>query len=183
MKPNLMKKPAYNITDEYLERGPFHQLQSLFLGNGTIPWDFNEHKVWKDDNSIHNFQFVHTFFRGDVGLKSSHYSQITPLLKKIDPAVWIRIKANMVPYNDKIIEFDLHTDTEYKCTTAVYFLNTCDGYLYFKDGSKVETIANRLVTFPSWYLHAGTTCTDDKVRCVLNLNFIEKRHLKYEKEI
>ena len=182
MKVNKMAKPIYKIEDNFLEKGPFHQLQSFFLGGNTLPWGFGEFKVRKD-NHLHNFQWVHTFWKEDKGIVSDYWSQLTPIIRKIDPATWIRIKANVTPYNNEILKYDLHCDTHYKCTTAVFFLNTCNGYTYFKDGTKVESVANRLLTFPSYYQHAGTTCSDDKIRCVLNLNYITKEDLKYEKEI
>ena len=62
MKVNKMAKPIYKIEDNFLEKGPFHQLQSFFLGGNTLPWGFGEFKVRKD-NHLHNFQWVHTFFR------------------------------------------------------------------------------------------------------------------------
>ena len=30
---------------------------------------------------------------------------------------------------------------------AIFSLNTCDGYTKFKDGTKVESVANRIVIF------------------------------------
>ena len=179
-KHNL--KDDLKITDNYLTKGVFHQMQAFFFGN-QLPWNFGEHKVYDTNEDMHNFQFVHTFYRAPKGVVSNFHSQLTPLIKKIDPAVVIRIKANVTPYNPEILKFDLHNDSHYKCTTAIFFLNTNDGYTVFKDGTKVESIQNRLVEFPSHYLHAGTTCTNDKIRCVLNLNYITKEDLKYDKEI
>ena len=37
---------------------------------------------------------------------------------------------------------------------------------------EVESVANRLVVFPSSMLHAGVTTTDAKYRTVINFNFI-----------
>ena len=40
-----------------------------------------------------------------------------------------------------------------------------------EDGTKVESIGNRLVTFDSHIKHSGTSCTDQKYRLVLNMNY------------
>ena len=61
--------------------------------------------------------------------------------------------------------------------SAIYFVNSNDGYTYFKpqdDKSliKVESKKNRLVVFPNGLLHSGTTCTDEGVRVVINFNYL-----------
>tara|TARA_B100000035_G_scaffold302186_1_gene299549 strand:+ start:1105 stop:1671 length:567 start_codon:yes stop_codon:yes gene_type:complete len=188
MEKKMQKNKKHNlkddlkITDNFLGKSAFHQMQAFFLGH-NLPWYFNEHKVYKTNKDLHNFQFVHQFYRAPKGVCSPHYTQLVPLFKQINPAVLIRIKANATGYNPKILEFDLHNDSDYKCTTAIFFMNSNNGYTVFKDGTKIESVANRLIEFPSHYLHAGTTCSDDKVRCVLNLNYIKKDDIKYDEAI
>ena len=67
-----------------------------------------------------------------------------------------------------------HTDFEedqFVGKTAVYYVNTNNGYTEFKSGVKVNSIANRMVIFDSKYEHAGVTSTDTNRRVVLNINF------------
>ena len=52
-------------------------------------------------------------------------------------------------------------------------MNTNNGYTKFEDGTKVESVANRLVTFPASMMHTGTSCTDKKIRIVINFNYME----------
>ena len=47
------------------------------------------------------------------------------------------------------------------------------GYTSFEDGTKVESVENRFVTFDSDIKHSGTTCTNQKVRLVLNINYFQ----------
>ena len=64
-------------------------------------------------------------------------------------------------------------DTEItQCKTCVFYLNTNDGYTMFKDGTKVESVENRLVLFDSQTQHCGTSCTDKRKRVVLNINYV-----------
>ena len=51
-------------------------------------------------------------------------------------------------------------------------MNTNDGYTLFEDGTKVESVMNRLVTFPYTMKHAGTTCTNSPFRMVINFNYV-----------
>ena len=85
----------------------------------------------------------------------------------------IRIKANCNPRSDRIIKHGFHIDTTTKCTTAIFYVNSNNGYTEFEDGTKVESIENRFVTFPSHLQHTGTTCTDQKRRIVINFNYYE----------
>jgi hypothetical protein len=97
---------------------------------------------------------------------------IEPILAVVNPSAIMRIKANLTVATDRIIEYPFHVDIKnFKGTTAVFYVNNNDGYTIFKDGSVVESKENRLVIFNSEILHAGTTCTDAKIRCVINFNY------------
>ena len=57
-------------------------------------------------------------------------------------------------------------------TTSNFYINTNNGYTLFeKDGSKVQSVANRLCTFPSSVRHSSTTQTDVTQRVVINFNY------------
>ena len=59
-------------------------------------------------------------------------------------------------------------------TTSILYVNTNNGYTKFEDGTIVESVANRLVSFPSNMKHTGTSCTDEKTRVVINFNYFSK---------
>ena len=56
-------------------------------------------------------------------------------------------------------------------TTSIFYVNTNNGYTEFEDGTKVESVENRLVTFSLNMKHRGTSCTDEKTRVVINFNY------------
>ena len=56
-------------------------------------------------------------------------------------------------------------------------MNTNDGYTFFKNGKKIESVANRLIVFNNDMWHGGTSCTDAHERIVINLNFTERNYL------
>ena len=64
-----------------------------------------------------------------------------------------------------------HTDNKESHIAAIYALNTCDGYTKFKDGTKVDSIANRLYFFEGGIDHASTTTTNVPARFNINFNF------------
>ena len=69
----------------------------------------------------------------------------------------------------------MHVDYNFDGTTCIYYLNTNNGYTLFEDGSKIESVANRLVLFDANIKHAGTSCTDALYRAVINFNFLLRK--------
>lgn len=132
--------------------------------------------LYQDYDPRYNFQLIHMFLesRSDIMINKNTFYLLDALLKKINPREWIRIKLNLNPCNSNIIKHGLHVDHYSQRTdawTAIYYINTNNGYTLFEDGSKIDSIENRLVVFPSTLKHTGTTCTDTYARFVLNLNF------------
>ena len=58
-----------------------------------------------------------------------------------------------------------------KSFTAIYYLNTNNGYTKFEDGTKIESIENKFVVFPNTLKHTSATTSDRKIRVVLVFNF------------
>lgn len=132
--------------------------------------------LFKEYDPKYNFQLTHMFLesRTDVMVNKSTFFLLDALVNKINPLEWVRIKANLNPCNSHIIEHGFHVDYQTvrkDAWTAIYYLNTNDGYTLFKDGNKITSIKNRLVIFPANMEHTGTNCTDVYARLVINLNF------------
>ena len=51
-------------------------------------------------------------------------------------------------------------------------MNTNNGYTEFEDGTVVKSIENRMVVFPANMKHRGTSCTNKKVRVIINFNYL-----------
>ena len=114
--------------------------------------------------------------------KSRHFAIVQPLVTKLKPIILIRIKVNATMYDKKIIKYPMHNDTHIKCKTGIYIVDTSDGYTYFKDGQRIDSIANRFITFDSHHKHAGTNLTTAKRRIVVNVNYMQDEIL-YEKDV
>ena len=84
----------------------------------------------------------------------------------------IRIKINAYPYTNIVKEHKDHIDSDFKHTGAVFSLNTCDGFTKFSDGTKVESVANRIVFFDASKFHHSSTTSNAKLRYNINFNFI-----------
>ena len=164
----------YKIIDNCLDQETFLTLKNTLLG-ADFPWYLNSSKVFK--NSVvpekYNYQFTHTFYHNYAG-SSDWLKVIIPLVTVINPAAIVRIKANLTPLTSSIIAYDFHVDEPWFIgKTAIYYVNSNDGVTILEDGTQIESVANRLVIFDQKTRHTGTTCTDEKVRCLINFNYIE----------
>lgn len=158
----------YEILNNFLEEKEFNLIKSTLLGN-NFPWYYNDEVIHNNKN---NFQFTHIFFI-DHSITSNMFNLIKPLINKINPISLVRIKANLTTKTNTIIEHGYHVDydTEENMKTAIFYINSNNGYSKFKNGKKIKSEENKLVFFNSKLTHSGSTCTDEKVRVVINLNY------------
>jgi len=56
--------------------------------------------------------------------------------------------------------------------TSIFYLNTNNGITIFEDTKEeVESVSNRMITFPGYLRHTGTTATDKPHRILININY------------
>jgi hypothetical protein len=120
-------------------------------------------------------QFTHTFYN-NYTKNSDLFENLKPLIQILDPLALIRIKANLLIKTNEIIQHGMHTDQLFKCSTAIFYVNTNNGYTKFEDGKIISSEENKLVVFDNFMKHSGSTCTDSNERIVINFNYIEKNN-------
>jgi hypothetical protein len=172
----LVEGVNYKIHDNFLPEEEFLALQNVMLSE-YFPWYYTDtilKEYYPGDSTSfdYNFLFSHVFyFNGNTS--SSHMSALAPLINKINPFSLLRIKANLYPRTDEIVQHGWHIDFQnVKFRTAVFYLNTNNGKTIFKEGLEVESVENRLVEFDTDLYHCSTSCTDAKIRANINLNYI-----------
>ena len=169
------------IRDNVLTEEELRKLQNAMLldstqNNRTIPWGISNMYESEDDIMCEEkeaFFWTHTF-HDRQRVESKYFEILYPLLDKINPKALVRIRANCNTITDRIIEHGYHTDVPLgtNCRTSIFYLNTNNGYTKFKeDGSIVNSVANRLLTFSSDMKHTSTTATDVTQRVVINFNY------------
>jgi hypothetical protein len=170
---------TYQIFDNFLAEEDFKKLQTAIL-DPWFPWYYNDHTTYDTirhpEVNMYDLQFIHFFYRHHA--PQGRFEIVDPILQKISPGAIIRIKANLNPITHKRIVYEKHVDQSFlKCKTAVFYVNTNDGVTLLDDGTEIASIANRLLVFNSDVMHTGTSCTDAKVRCVINFNYVEENHI------
>lgn len=169
----------YQIIDNFLSTEELALIQNTMLGS-KFSWFYNNFVDYDPEHSSgyvdyqHNFQFVHRFY-GSYSPQSEYMYILDPVLKKLNPASIVRIKANLSTCSSTRIDHNYHVDrNDVACTTAIFYVNDNDGLTVFEDGTEIASVANRLLIFDSQLMHKGTTCTDQKIRCLINFNYFEK---------
>ena len=158
----------YEVFDNFLPKEEFKPLQDFMLSY-DCPWYYNEGVSTTEDD---HFQFIHNFFNN--GAASVHLPVLEALLNKIGPSILYRAKGNLLTKTLEHVEHGWHYDFDPEdlvCKTAVFYINTNNGYTKFKDGPSIESIENRLIVFDSPMAHTGASQTDTNARVVINLNF------------
>ena len=154
------------VIDNFLGDYQFKQLES-FLFRKEFPWYYYDNIISGDNR----YQFTHMLYDSELGVTSGAYEMMYSCLNKLNVKKLIRIKANLRPQTLFHRSGGYHIDTE-NVTTAILYLNTCNGYTRFKKGGKVvKSVANRLVKFDSNLEHTGYTSTNKKRRVVINFNY------------
>lgn len=161
------------VIDNLLDKKTFSEIKK-FVMSSDISWRYTSGSVYQNDGDI---QFFHPLYMAPN--KSENFDKVCmPILQKLDGFVTLlRAKMNMSLKSDTVRKKGMHIDIEdakqyYNVMkTSIFYFNTTNGPTYFEDGSKVDCIENRLITFPMGTRHCGSYASDADRRIVINLNW------------
>ena len=160
----------YKVIDNFLTEEKFLKVKNSILNSefswNLTPWVSNLQENLKITSS---YYFTHLFYSGLYVDQNCHI--FVDILNQLEVKSLIRIKANLYPSTDNIEYQSEHIDYDYPHKGAIFYLNTNDGFTTLEDGTKVESIQNRLLLFDPSKPHNSTTCTNDKCRVNVNFNF------------
>ena len=170
-----MKKKDIIIHDDLITSDEAMFLESTCLSQ--IKWEFNLQKVYPSDKIL-DYLFTCILFDTYSMEKHKNVAAIYPIINKIEKKKKIgalrRIKVNLEPCIPEKVYSDFHVDCpdgHPDMNVGIYYVNTCNGYTEFEDGSKVESVKGRFVEFPNKIKHRGVSQTDTKYRIVINFNW------------
>jgi len=169
------------VIDNFLEKNVFEEIKDNISGP-FFPWYKNDNIVGEhfslDKNEKYNLQFIHTFYK-NYSPKSDFINLISPIIDKINPLSIIRIKANLTIGRHSFIEHGYHVDSEnLKVTAGILYINSNNGKTKFNNKEEINSVENRFVEFDANMPHSGVCCTDEKYRCLINLNYIKNNNLE-----
>lgn len=185
------------VYDDFLEEEDRRNIWYLFMRNVDyekkqrivpgLPWSWVYRVTqldWMDPDldPLENYFFCHSVYTEGQTIQPFTMKKLMPVINKLDTQfeepmrALLRIKCNLGPRRHKRIRFGFHTDFDFDCMTAIYYVNGNNGCTEFDiDGYgsySCESVRNRLVLFPSHYKHSVVSCTDAKKRIVINFNYM-----------
>ena len=176
-----MQKSKIKVIDDFLPIFEFVPIKSEIEG-AHFPWYWLEHShgifsegKFKGDNVP---QLIHGFV--EDGNASSHYyylfknsSCFSKLnVEKVDK---FKVNCNYKTSQNNIGWFhtDFTDDRKDTMITSIYYLNSNNGGTKFEDGTFVNSVSNRMVTFDCSLKHAPVSCTDSDRRVVASINYLK----------
>ena len=155
------------VIDNFLPEEEFNSIQSFMMG-GEFKWFYAEGRAFADDGQYH---MTHMFFQPQVGSNSEHLNMWNTFMNKVEAKKCERIKANLM-FKTPTIEL-AHYHIDYPdMKTAIFYINTNNGYTELESGVRVGSVANRACIFDSTLKHRGVGHTSpDHHRIVVNFNY------------
>ena len=155
------------IIDNFLPEEEFKSIQSLMMG-GEFKWYYCKGLDREDDGLYH---MLHMFFQPRVGSNSEYLEIWNTFMNKVEAKECTRIKANLTFKTSTIEPAEYHMDFD-DMKTAVFYINTNNGYTEFESGVRVSSVANRVCIFDSNLKHRGTTHSEGgQQRIAVNFNY------------
>tara|TARA_B100001250_G_scaffold217715_1_gene186823 strand:+ start:240 stop:809 length:570 start_codon:yes stop_codon:yes gene_type:complete len=167
------------VVDDFLPEDEFKELQDLIVFNPDFSFYFQKEVNSSGDTcetTYWNWYQTHSIMNDDT-VYSKHFNMFKNLFLhrftelNIYRAL-LRIKINMYPYSNVIHEHAKHKDYPFKHKGALFSLNTCDGFTKLYDGTKIDSVANRMMFFDSSSDHNSSTTTNVSARYNINFNFL-----------
>ena len=163
------------IIDNFLDEEEFKSIQSFMMGDIRDDkqiiqphWWYVKGTAKRDDGQFH---MGHVFWQPEIGPNSEYIDMWNNFMSKVEAKKCTRIKANMTFTTSTPEPTLYHVDYKDR-TTAIFYINTNNGYTEFKNGVIVNSVSNRVCIFDSNLEHRGVTHTEgDNQRIVINFNY------------
>ena len=165
---------SITIEDDYCSKEVFEDLKQALFVDSFFPWYYYKNTIYNSKESEPDdglYQFVHIFY--EMNMPTSKWFPVAEKVLESKHPTYVRIKANLQPDTCRGAQSPFHTDMSSFSghTTSILYMNTNNGYTIFEEsGQKIESVENRLVTFPS-HLRHGSIESTDLPRIVMNFNY------------
>jgi len=162
----------FKVIDNFLPVDKFNEIKNIVF-HEEFPWYVSNSVAYENDNNK-DYYFNHFMWNRASGSCSPFFEKVcSEILYNIEDIKSImRIKVNHYPGNEVFREHVMHKDAPFDHKGAIFSFNTCNGYTKFKDGTKVDSVENRMIFFNPNELHCSTNTTDEKYRVNLIVNYL-----------
>jgi len=167
----LIEGIDYEVIDNFLPEKEFSILYDTITST-DFPWYYQANTIFanEDSNREKIYYFTHLVVV-DSNINSPYFEYFKEIITILDVKNIMRIKINLTPSTPKVIKENEHQDYNFTHKGALLYLNTNNGPTVLEDGTKIDSIRNRLLKFDPSRLHSASRCSDQKVRLNINFNY------------
>ena len=161
----------YQTHKKFLSVNLFEKVKSLIIDK-DFPWRRRDHMTNDPRDKMY---FTYAFYNNMMPLSEFYPLYIIPILKKLQAEAPIQVRANM-SISALFKASQWHRDYQFKCKTAILYLNDCDGGTELKINNKITFIkadANKMLIFDTSVLHRAVTSKKEPMRYVINFNYFK----------
>jgi hypothetical protein len=159
----------YQTHKKFLTTDFFEKIKNLVM-NQDFPWRRRDRMTTDANDKMY---FTHCFYNNMIPHSEFYQPYIIPILKKLHAKAPIQIRANIF-ISALFKTCGWHSDYDFKCKTAILYLNDCDGGTELKINNKITFIkadANKMLVFDTDVLHRALTSKKEPIRYVINFNY------------
>jgi len=157
------------VVDNFLSQQQFQRIKNDIISI-HFPWYFQA-GVTNDGVYDDSCLLTHVFYENDT-VNSPGFPIVQPLLDMITIQKLLRVKANFYSNNGQLTQHKKHRDFEFDHSGLLFSINTNNGHTILVDGTQVQSIANRALFFNPGTDHQSTSCTDQKFRLNILINYL-----------
>ena len=162
----------YQTHQKFLNTEFFDKIKGLVMDQ-DFPWRRRNNMTTNIKDKMY---FTYCFYN-DMTCKSQFYEPyIIPILKKLEAEAPLQVRANMfVSALFKVSSW--HCDFNFKCKTAILYLNDCDGgteLIINKKPIFIKSVANQMLVFDTGIKHRALTSEKEPIRYIINFNYFTK---------
>ncbi len=178
----IEKDRVLSIQNNFLAEKEFIALRDVVTG-APFPWFFRPFKVTEGEAGGKSpGQLIHVIYEKSLPQSQLYQSYFLSILDQLSATILYRIKINLQPrlpepfysgfHSDVMPDFDKERAAQW--LTSILYIGTNNGYTELEStGERVESVANRLVTFSADTKHRGVSQTDEQTRIVINFNYLK----------
>jgi len=166
------------IQDNFLAEEEFVALRDILWG-WSFPWFYQSGLDYISQETDPGF-LRHAVFKDNVPASELFETHFFPILEALEFSIVSRIQINLNWRLPQSFTSTFHTDTSHEeqmttgWTTSILYINTNNGYTELENGDRIESVANRLVSFPTNIMHRACTQTDTQRRILINFNYLKE---------
>jgi len=162
----------YEVIDNFLKKDQFKIIERSII-SCNFPLYYQENIAYAEDiDPNNNSIFCHQIYSNGMPISEWYKLLYDNFFVNLEFKALLRSKINCYPSREELITHKYHVDYPYSHKGAILYLNTCDGFTILEDGTKIESIKNRVLLFDPGKKHASTNCTNQRCRWNIILNYL-----------